>query len=519
VRRPRVWLAAAAAGVMLAGCATDPGVATQSAERLVSTEISTPDPTAPPETLPPETSPPESPPPDTDPPATPPPTTTATTDPPIPAGTLGDRLDIGDAKPPRDYDEFVRLVLNDIELWWSAEYPAVYGGPIEALTGGVYAGYPERTAAIPGCESGQPTTYDEIILYSAFYCKEGDFMVYDDGPDGVLSQLATEFGPSILGVVFAHEYGHAVQARAGTLDLDLPTITTEQQADCFAGAWVAHARNGGAQGITFTDADVRSGLVAMITVRDPIGIDQFEVGGHGSAFDRVGAFQTGFAGGAARCAELVDDPLPLVPNVFRGTSVSDGNAEFGYASDEVLGFLPSDLQEYWNGALAELGAKMPTLTLTPIQTLDQLTCAAPAGSIATGAVYCPETQQVFLDEVLARDLYDRFGDFVIGYVAGAAWSEAAQIALDSQLAGEPRFLASDCLTGAWAATAIPGEDGSTARGPVIEPGDLDEAIQAALVVGDPAAADDQLGSGFERIASFRQGVLDGLDACTAQLGG
>ena len=40
----------------------------------------------------------------------------------------------------------------------------------------------------------------------------------------------------------------------------------------------------------------------MITVRDPIGIDQLEPGGHGSAFDRVGAFQTGFTEGAARCA-------------------------------------------------------------------------------------------------------------------------------------------------------------------------------------------------------------------------
>lgn len=504
---------------LLVGCATDPGVATQSAERLNQTDPVTTETTAPPDTLPPGTTPATAPP-DTEPPITPPPSTTTppTIDPAAPAGTLGDRLDVGDAKPPRDYDEFVRLALNDIDRWWSQQYPAVYDAPFDPLAGGVYAGYPERTAPIPGCQTGESTTYEEILQFSAFYCKEGDFMVYDDGPEGVLAQLAAEFGPSILGVVFAHEIGHAVQSRAGNLDLDLPTITTEQQADCFAGAWVAHARSGDAEGIELTDGDVRSGLVAMITVRDPIGIDQFEVGGHGSAFDRVGAFQTGFTEGVARCAELIDDPLPLVPNVFR-RAVTSGNAPFGYGEGEVLGFLPADLQEYWNGALAELGATMPTLTLTPITSIDQLTCAAPSGSIATGAVYCPETQQVFLDEVLARDLYERFGDFVVGYVVGAAWSEAAQTALGSELSGEARYLASDCLTGAWAATAIPAEDGTTARDTVVEPGDLDEAIQAALVVGDPAAADDQVGSGFERIASFRQGVLDGLDACTAQLGG
>ena len=324
--------------------------------------------------------------------------------------------------------------------------------------------YPERTTPIPGCETDAPTTYEEIAQYSAFYCMDGDFMVYDDGPSGVLAQLAGEFGPSILGVVFAHEYGHAIQARAGVLDRDLPTIVTEQQADCFAGAWVAHVRNGGAEGITFTDDDVRSGLVAMITVRDPIGIDQFEAGGHGSAFDRVGAFQTGFTAGAARCAELVDDPLPLVPNTFRGQRRRDGNADFGYAEGEVLSFLPTDLQAYWDGALGRAGrddadadarAGRSRRTRSP--------ATSPPGRSSTGAVYCPATQQVFFDEPLARDLYDRFGDFVVGYMLGGAWSEAAQTALGSSLTGEPRFLVDDCLTGAWAATAIPDEDGTDRR--------------------------------------------------------
>ena len=57
--------------------------------------------------------------------------------------------------------------------------------------------------------------------------------------DGALVGLAAEFGASILGVVFAHEYGHVIQARAGVLGRELPTIVSEQQADCFAGAWVA----------------------------------------------------------------------------------------------------------------------------------------------------------------------------------------------------------------------------------------------------------------------------------------
>ncbi len=511
------WIAGAGVAVgLLAACSVDPGVATESAQHLdtpVTSDPTTPDsspdtttvdPTDPSDPEPPATS--------TDPT---PPTSPSTT---APVGDLGAQLDFGDEKTPRDYDDFLAAALTDIEAWWTEQFPTVYGKPFEPITGRVYAGYPERRSDIPGCESRQPTTYEEIAQFSAFYCQQGDFMVYDDGPDGLLAQLTSNFGSSILGVVFAHEFGHAVQSRAGVLDRQLPTIITEQQADCFAGAWVAHAASGEGA-VTFTDADVRSGLVAMIQVRDPVGIDQFTQGGHGSAFDRVGAFQTGFTQGAARCAELIDDPLPLVPNIFQ-TRGSDGNAPYGYGPDEIVGFITSDLNSYWSTALSAQGVAVPALTVVPVQSADAVACDEPAGSFDSGAVFCPATNQVFLDEPLARDLYDRFGDFVVGYILGGAWSEAAQIALGSPLQGEPRHLIDDCMTGGWAQSIVPDENGATPRkAAVIEPGDLDEAIQTALVIGDESSSDDVLGTGFEQIASFRQGVLNGLEACTSQIGG
>ncbi len=513
------WLAAVGA-LLLAGCAAEPGVATESAHRL---ETPSPSTSEPPATTEPSTTEPSSPSstgstepaPATTPPVGPP----ATTPPAGPAGPLGDQLDFGDAKTPHDYDDFLARVLTDIQDWWTAEFPQVYGKPFEPITGKIYAGYPERTDPIPGCETRRPTTYDEISQFQAFYCPQGDFMVYDDGPDGLLAQLAGKFGPSILGVVFSHEFGHAVQSRAGVLDRDLPTITTEQQADCFAGAWVAHAVSGN-EDVTFTDADVRSGLVAMISVRDPLGINQFTEGGHGSAFDRVGAFQTGFTEGAQRCSQLIDDPLPLVPNQFQTVDPNGGNAPFGYGPKQIVGFVTTDLNAYWSTALADHGVDVPTLTVVPVQSPDDVDCAEPSGSFRAGAVYCPASATVFLDEPLAKDLYGRFGDFVVGYILGGAWSDAAQVALNSPLSGEQRLLVDDCMTGGWANTIVPDAQGKVPRkGAAIEPGDLDEAIQAALVVGDESSSDDVLGTGFEQIASFRQGVLQGLEACTAQIGG
>ena len=511
-------MAALVALLGVTACSGDPGVLTESARRTVAAPIDPPS-TSPPSTTPgtPTTTEPSSTPnpPVTDPTTAPAPPTNA----PTPAPPTGELLNLGDAKTPRDYDDFVAAALADLERWWSEQFPALYGSPFERLAGGVYAAYPERTDPIPGCGTSQSTTYEEIRQYSAFYCQQSDFMVYDDGEGGILYSLAEEFGPSILGVVLAHEFGHAIQARVGDLDRGLPTITTEQQADCMAGAWVARAANGEADGVTFADADVRTGLIAMITVRDPIGIDQFSPGGHGSAFDRVGAFQVGFTSGLERCAELIDDPLPLVPNTFQPGSNIDGNAAFGYADDEIVGLITKDLNAFWPRALAAIDAALPELTVVPIGSPDEITCAEPAGEFAMGAVYCADTQQVFFDEPLALDLYDRFGDFVVGYVLGGAWSEAAQQALGSPLTGEDRSLLSDCLTGTWVGDIIPDESGSTPRQAArVEPGDLDEAIQTALVVGDPASTDDVVGSGFEKIASFREGVLGGIDACNTRLG-
>ena len=45
------------------------------------------------------------------------------------------------------------------------------------------------------------------------------------------------------------------------------------------------------------------------------------------------------------------------------------------------------------------------------------------------------------------------------------------------------------------------------------PGDLDEAIQMAIIIGDRGANVDIVGSPFEKIDAFRIGVLGGLAAC------
>ncbi len=64
----------------------------------------------------------------------------------------------------------------------------------------------------------------------------------------------------------------------------------------------------------------------------------------------------------------------------------------------------------------------------------------------------------------------------------------------------------------------PDEDGNLTRpdsGVSASPGDLDEAIQMAILVGDVGANVNIVGSPFEKIASFRSGVIGGQDSCDA----
>ncbi|MEY2958709.1 MAG: hypothetical protein RLZZ01_1277 [Actinomycetota bacterium] len=451
---------------------------------------------------------------------------------------IADVIDVGDAKPPQDHDAFAAVALADVERWWADTFPVVYGREMEPLQGGVFAGYRGRDPEIPGC--GTPTTpYDDLQLFVAFYCQFGDFMAYDDGdgPDSLLTPLAEEFGPAVIGVVFAHEYGHAVQQRIGALDTAIATIFTEQQADCFAGAWTGQAYRGESPLLRLGDRDIRAGLLAMLSVRDPVGTDQFATGGHGSAFDRVGAFQEGFLGGAARCATLLDEPLDLMPNQFQTglDAFFEGNApydcseldprvvgqEFIDACTPAPEFLARDINDFWR---SRLGAGFQPLGVVAEQQLDDVDCDDRT-ALDDVVVICPVGRTVHYDEPRLLDLYREFGDFSLGYFYGIAWAEFALRAIGSAANGEERALLADCLTGAWVGDITPDRTGATPRqgdrdGDGVDdtvtssPGDLDEAIRMTILVGDERADTNRVGAPFEKIEAFRIGVLGGVAACT-----
>ncbi len=438
----------------------------------------------------------------------------------VPADPNDVQIDFGDKKTPRPYDEYLQAALDDIQDYWRVTYPEVYGSPYIELSGGIYASYPRRSDnKIPhGCAGDPAETYP--AQGNAFYCGTGDYIAYDDF--GLIPDEVREFGNVAVGVLLAHEYGHAIQGRVGVLP-PKPVVYKEQQADCFAGAWTAHVARGESSRLTLTDQDVKQGLSAMVSLKDgELNEDVFTGQAHGSAFDRVGAFQNGFSGGAAACKKMETDPLPLLNLQFTTTDEEASNGNLPYndsaAGAGIVTASVNDLSRYWTATFTanKLTYKVPTFTTFdhggPFPTCDGFSDK----DFPFHAIYCAASNTVFFDQQYAETVYTKFGDFAVSYIISNAVSDGVQAQLGSTLNGDSRSLIDECLTGTWTHDVIPPTDPAlrTTDHFYISPGDLDEAVETALVTG---AGGDSMGSSFAKIDNFRAGVLGGLDECNKRI--
>ncbi len=407
------------------------------------------------------------------------------------------------------YDEVAHKMIASIDAFWTQQLPDVYGKQYETLAQGVFPLKPGEEA--PGCDA--PSTVFEDVAGNAFYCPAGDFIAYDDAE--LFPGLYTKFGPFVIGVVLAHEWGHAIQLRGGVSD-SVATVTLENQSDCFSGAWTRWIADGNAAGLTINGTDLDGALGGLLFFRDQPGTTSADAQAHGSGFDRVRAFQEGFEQGASHCAGYETVPPQPLDLQFRNLTelATGGNAPYG----DLVTFVTEGLDNFWAGVFSASGKTFTPLSVPAHLRLfdpdaDQVSCGAqtlPAATLKDSAFYCAPDDYVGFDEPgTLRRPYDRIGDYAATIELASGWSEAAQDRASSTLAGTERERQRDCLSGAFTGAVYIGDVNDSSGKPVaLSPGDLDEAISEFIASGR-----SRPGASFERVSSFRNGFLGGIKAC------
>lgn len=213
-----------------------------------------------------------------------------------------------------------------------------------------------------------------------------------------------------------------------------------------------------------------------------------------------------------------------------GFSVPRGSApnQIDDQSEQFVGVVLADTEEVWSDLLSGQGGYAePTLVLYSGGTAS----ACGTANAAAGPFYCPNDRQIYLDtdffQVMDQRL-DAGGDFAAAYVIAHEVAHHVQNLLGilpevnrrRAQVGESEGnqlsvmveLQADCLSGVWARHA-------EARFGALEPGDIEEALNAASRIGDDTLQRNagrvvvpdsfQHGSSDQRVRWFARGYEGG----------
>jgi predicted metalloprotease len=417
-------------------------------------------------------------------------------------------------------DQVVEAALTDVEAFWRRSFEDVYGEPYEPITGGFWAYGPESEQ--PPCGTPPPDYAD--IAGNAFYCPGDDLIAWDDV--NLIPQLYDEFGGFTLGIVFAHELGHAIQARART---NGPTVMLEMQADCFAGAWAHDVEEGNSEFFELTLDDLDKAVAGFLELRDGVGTAAEDPAAHGTGFDRIGSFVDGYEQGLEFCAtypdRLASGDLVIVEVPFEQQDDFERGGNLPLA--DLVPSLLEDLENFWTTLFDERGVEWtPVRDVVPVDPdIDEVECGGDAYSgdtLVNASFYCIDSDTIFIDGVNLIPTLDEIGDYAVATEIARQYAFAAQARLGVEENTLATNLNADCLTGVYASSGFLGNRQDQGQTLFLSPGDLDEAVIAFLLNSDASedvdAGQVSVGTAFQRFDAYREGFLSGTRACDALLG-
>lgn len=410
-------------------------------------------------------------------------------------------------------DKLSLLSINDIEEYWKSVYSESLKGtfiPVDKMVS--YDSDNPRSPIVCHAE-----TYK---LVNAFFTSRCNLIAWDRGVFMPVAQRY--FGDMSVNGVLAHEFGHALQQMAKLVTRKDPTIVREQQADCFAGVYLYWVADGKSPRFTLSTADGLDHVLAgIITTRDPVmDADSQNDDEHGSALDRISAFQMGFISGAPACASITKQEVEQrrgdLPTALRNDPTS------GPETGEV------PINEDTLSTLMELLGKIfspknpPTLTYTPGD--------CPDAKPSPPASYCPATNTIAVElPALAKvgkaaaenERTLPQGDDTALSIVMSRYALALQHERGLAMQSPWTALRTACLTGVVHRKMAEPIELPSQKQLVLTAGDLDEAVSGLLTNHLVASDADgtSVPAGFTRIAAFRGGVTGNMDACYSRYPG
>ena len=205
----------------------------------------------------------------------------------------------------------------------------------------------------------------------------------------------------------------------------------------------------------------------------------------------------------AGSATAGDEPAePATQNLILGSSETDAQPQ---TMEQFLTAVTEDVDGYWTKVFDASGLQEPRVTYSwiPAGQTAPSACGDGDGTLGdSAAAYCPGDDTIYISQQFASDIYNgaldqmlpgssqgygrTIGDFAVAYIVAHEYAHQVQNELGvferygQQLPTMAFELQADCYAGTWAQSAS--EENR------LEEGDVQEALDAALAVGDFDAA-------------------------------
>jgi predicted metalloprotease len=410
-------------------------------------------------------------------------------------------------------DKLSLLSINDIEEYWQSVYSQSLKGSFIPV--GKLVSYDSDNPNSPVvCHN------DTYKLVNAFFTSRCNLIAWDRGVFMPVAQRY--FGDMSVNGVLAHEFGHALQQMAKLVTRTDPTIVREQQADCFAGVYLFWVADGKSPRFTLSTADGLDHVLAgIIITRDPVmDADTLNDDEHGSALDRISAFQMGFLSGASACAGINKQEIARrrgdLPTTLQADPGRDPQTGGVTINQDTLSTLMEVLGKIFSPK------NPPTLSYQPAD--------CPDAKASPPASYCPATNTIAVDLPAlaamgkAADENERTlpqGDDTALSVVMSRYALAVQHERGLPMQSPWTALRTACLTGVVHRKMAEPIDTPDQKELLLTAGDLDEAVSGLLTNHLVASDADgtSVPAGFTRIAAFRGGVAGNMEACYSRYPG